>query len=248
MHDTALAFGRAFFDAYLPEGAARILDLGAQDINGSLRACAPHSASYLGVDMVPGRGVDLVLEDPHVLPFEDEAFDAVVTTSCFEHDRMFWVTFLEIIRVTRRGGHVYANVPSNGWFHRHPVDCWRFYPDAGLGLQDWARRQGYDVTLVESFTGRRERNIWNDTVMVFRRGAGEAARGRISDIFPGVMNLRRGASDTSLANACEATEDQQIILRLMQEVRQRDREIAELRGRLMAGEELPRAGPALTVG
>ena len=125
--------------SYLPTGRPVILDVGSQDINGSLRACAPSRATYIGVDMVAGNGVDLLLEDPHVLPFADQHFDAVATTSCFEHDPMFWVTFLEITRVTRCGGYIYVCVPSNGWYHQHPRDNWRFYPDAGLTLQDWGR-------------------------------------------------------------------------------------------------------------
>ena len=32
----------------------------------------------------------------------------------------------------------YLNAPSNGEFHRYPVDCWRFYPDAGGALGDLA--------------------------------------------------------------------------------------------------------------
>ncbi len=229
MHDTALEFGRAFFATYLPrEGNPSILDVGSQDINGSLRACAPSDAVYVGVDMVAGKGVDVVLEDPHVLPFADQHFDAVVTTSCFEHDPMFWVTFLEIVRVTKDGGHIYVNVPSNGWYHRHPMDNWRFYPDAGVSLQDWGRRQGYGVELLESFTGRRRRDVWNDFVMVFRRGDSSAPSAYLADLFPDAMNIRRGSAFDSIGNYRKGTEDQELIVSLTQALRSRDRLIAEM--------------------
>jgi hypothetical protein len=40
-----------------------------------------------------------------------------IGSMCFEHDPMFWVTFLETLRVLRPGGYAYLNVPSNyGWF------------------------------------------------------------------------------------------------------------------------------------
>ena len=232
MHDTALAFGRAFFDTYLhaahlPGMPARILDVGSQDINGSLRDCAPAGAVYTGVDMAAGRGVDIVLDDPHSLPFAAASFDAVVSTSCFEHDPMFWVTFLEMLRVTRRGGHVYVNASANGWYHCHPQDNWRFYPDAGLALEGWARRQGHAASLLESFTGRRRGDVWNDTVMVFR--CGEATPGpRISDRFADVMNLRLAGSGAVAAPA-KASEDQQIIATLRRELAARERELAEWR-------------------
>lgn len=228
MHDTAIEFGRAFLATYLPEGRPRVLDVGAQDINGSLRGCAPGEAVYVGVDMVAGKGVDIVLDDPHVLPFADGEFDAVVSTSCFEHDPMFWVTFLEILRVTKDGGHIYVNVPSNGWYHQHPVDNWRFYPEAGVSLRDWGRRQGYDVELLESFTGRRRHDVWNDCIMVFRRGEHPAPAAYIADLFPDAMNVRRGNTHVPVSNYCKGTEDQEIIRSLMQAVRSRDRQIAEM--------------------
>lgn len=228
MHDTAFEFGRAFFETYLPTNHSIILDVDSQDINGSLRVCAPVGSTYIGIDMAAGKNVDIVLADPHIFPLPDQHFDAVVATSCFEHDPMFWLTFLEIVRVTRRGGYIYISAPANGWYHQHPRDNWRFYPDAGLSLRDWARREGFDVELVESFTGRRKLDIWNDFVMVFGHGTSTAARGYISDRFPDVMNLRRGNVEVSVANHTRGTEDQQIIQKLTRDVRQRDRGIADL--------------------
>lgn len=139
MHPTAMDNGRRFFATYLDASApALILDIGSQDINGSLRQAAPAGARYVGLDFAAGRGVDRVLDDPYRLPFDDGVADAVVSSSCFEHVDMFWLTFNEILRVLRPGGLFYLNAPSNGAFHRYPVDCWRFYPDAGDALVRWA--------------------------------------------------------------------------------------------------------------
>jgi len=62
---------------------------------------------------------------------------------------------------------LYINVPSNGVFHRFPVDCWRFYPDSGLALQNWGRRNGFAVALTESFIGPKQKEGWKDFVAVF---------------------------------------------------------------------------------
>ncbi len=245
MHDTAIEFGRAFFATYLPAGKPTVLDVGAQDINGSLRGCAPGEAVYVGVDMVAGKGVDIVLDDPHALPFPDGQFDAVVSTSCFEHDPMFWVTFLEIVRVTKDGGHVYINVPSNGWYHQHPVDNWRFYPEAGVSLRDWARRQGHDVELLESFTGRRRRDVWNDFIMVFRRGEHPAPNVYMADLFADAMNVRRGNPSGPVSNYRKGTEDQEIIQSLTQAIRSRDVRIAEMQSMIDIYEETLETRPAV---
>ena len=81
MHVSALKHGQLFFDTYLGhEAAVTIVDIGAQNINGSLRQCAPLGCRYIGVDFVPGPGVDMVLDDPYHLPFADASVEVVVSS------------------------------------------------------------------------------------------------------------------------------------------------------------------------
>lgn len=168
MHSSAIINAKAFFDTYGPSlNGATAIDIGAQDVNGSLRQVCPESIKYIGVDFVEGRGVDIVLTDPYKLPFESESIDVVVSNSCLEHSEFFWVAFMEMLRVLKPHGLVYLNVPSNGDFHRYPVDCWRFYPDAGTALVNWARRNGVNVALLESCTTPQRAEPWNDFISVF---------------------------------------------------------------------------------
>jgi SAM-dependent methyltransferase len=221
MHDTAMMIGAQFFRTYFSnsKGPVRILDVGALDVNGSLRSVAPVNAVYVGMDLAAGKGVDLVAEDPYVYPFPDEHFDAVVSSSCFEHDPMFWVTFLEILRVTKQHGLIYINVPSNGEFHRYPWDNWRFYPDASFALRMWAKRSGRDVEILESFWARRRSDMYNDFVAIFERGSGGPRYGRekpkVADAFPDSLNVRKSSSDQDLTSYSRETEDM-IIIREMQ--------------------------------
>ena len=78
---------------------------------------------------------------------------------------MFWLSFLEIMRVLKPWGICYLNVPSNGPVHEYPVDCWRFYPDSGIALQTWARHSGYSAVLLESYIDTTDRE-WNDFTAV----------------------------------------------------------------------------------
>ena len=168
MHDTAMEFGAKFFNTYLPEAKGRtIVDIGAQDINGSLRSVAPRDNNYIGVDFAEGKGVDVIITDPYSLPFDDSSVDVCVCSSCFEHSEFFWLLFSDILRILRPTGLLYLNVPSNGTFHRYPVDCWRFYPDSGMALQNWGRRSKYNCALLESFIGLQKNDVWNDFVAVF---------------------------------------------------------------------------------
>jgi len=191
MHPTAMHNGKLFFDAYASklEGGT-VLDIGAQDVNGSLRTVCPAALTYVGVDFVAGNGVDVVLDDPYKLPFADDSVDVVVSSSCFEHSELFWVLFLEIMRVLKSPGLFYLNAPSNGEFHRYPVDCWRFYPDSGRALVTWAKRNDIDACLLESYVSRQNGDVWNDFVAVFLKGPQSAERfsDRITDSFRDFAN------------------------------------------------------------
>jgi SAM-dependent methyltransferase len=174
MHPSALKLGALFFNTYLKDSSAlTIVDIGSQDVNGSLHDLSPKNCNYIGVDFVGGKNVDIVLDDPYKLPFEKNSIDVIVCSSVFEHSQFFWVLFLEIVRVLKPEGLLYLNAPSNGYIHRYPVDCWRFYPDSGLALVSWAKLNGYRVGLLESFIGDKNLDIesnetwWNDYCAVF---------------------------------------------------------------------------------
>ncbi|MCO5111975.1 MAG: class I SAM-dependent methyltransferase [Burkholderiaceae bacterium] len=223
MHPTAMSNGKLFFETYaakLPQGVA--IDIGAQDVNGSLRSVCPPHLQFIGVDFVQGRGVDVVLDDPYRLPFEDASIDVVVSSSCFEHSELFWVLFLEIMRVLKTPGLFYLNAPSNGTFHRYPVDCWRFYPDSGKALITWAQRNGVDACVLESYVSRQHGAVWSDFVAVFLKGSGHAGQfpDRITQVFkdfyngqvlgePGFMNLEEYPEDLQKLLAHPAASENQ---------------------------------------
>lgn len=172
MHPTAYKNCEQFKDTYHDRlieinDEYKIIEIGSQDVNGSLKPIFPPGLEYVGVDFVPGKGVDVILGDPYVLPFEDSSTDLVLCSSVFEHSELFWVLYLEIMRILKPHGLFYLNVPSNGDVHRWPVDCWRFYPDSGDALVTWGNRNGLSSALLESYTSAQNKGIWNDFVGVF---------------------------------------------------------------------------------
>ena len=201
MHYTAMHHGKLFFDTYAAgRHGLQILDVGSQDVNGSLRTVAPKDSTYVGADFAQGQGVDVILTDPYALPFEDESFDLCVSSSCYEHAEFFWLAFNEALRVLRPNGLLLLIVPSNGVFHRYPVDCWRFYPDAGKALENWARRSGFRAAMLESFTGTQRHSEWNDFVAVFVRDEAQAISfpKRILDSYTHFTNGMTFGSDEIL--------------------------------------------------
>ena len=178
MHDTAFRIGGLVMDTYLPLAPVKILEIGAQDVNGSLRVHAPRNAEYIGLDFYEGEGVDIVVTGPADWHVADGHFDLVLASSVFEHDKAFWQTFLTMCTKAKPGGHIYVSAPSNGMVHRYPRDYWRFYPDAGLALAEFACGIGIEVSLVESFVAEREDDDWNDFCAIFRRGPNDAELNR----------------------------------------------------------------------
>lgn len=167
MHLSAYICAHNFFDRYISD-AKVVVEIGSMDINGSLRDLNLKGCKWIGVDNDHGPGVNVVNKDLNI-PFEDGFADVTLSSSTLEHDVFFWHTFTEMVRITKPGGYVYINAPSNGPVHRHPVDCWRFYPDAATALLQWARHAGYKLELIETDVNPPHGNdIWADFYAIYR--------------------------------------------------------------------------------
>jgi predicted SAM-dependent methyltransferase len=165
---------KCFFDTYARDirnvaggGGVKAIVHGSRDVNGTLRSVCPIDYNYIGVDFVAGKNVDVVLDNPYSLPFGDASVDVVLSSSVFEHSEMFWMVFFEIMRIFKPHGLLYLNAPSNGSFHRYPVDCWRFYPDSGHAMITWAKYNSINAGLLESYISHQLDDEWNDFVAVF---------------------------------------------------------------------------------
>jgi len=166
MHPSAKRNAEKFVNKYLcPVDNLTILEVGSRDVNGSLRDLFNNpSWSYTGLDKVEGHNVDIVNEDGCYFSIPSDRFNVVVSTSCLEHDPIFWVTFSEMVRVLSPGGLVYLCVPSGGGYHAYPRDCWRFQLDAYRALEQWVP----GVKLLESFIDPSDER-WQDNIGIFRK-------------------------------------------------------------------------------
>jgi len=218
MHDSAYRIGELVMRTYSDLANAKVLEIGSLNINGCLRDVAAPTTNYVGLDFKQGPSVDMVVAPGDDYPVENGSFDLVMASSVFEHDPRFWDTFLQMCRAARRGGHIYINAPANGTVHRYPLDCWRFYPDAGMALADYARLHGLEIDLVESFTGQRHSDVWNDFVAIFRKGptADPLNTAFVYQRYP-CSNVRTWQS-ASLINPSQSTEDMLLLNRLQQQV------------------------------
>lgn len=151
-----------------------VYDIGSLSVGGSFKPLFEDLGwQYRGVDIEAGPNVDIVLEDPYVLPLEDNSARLVTSGQAFEHIEFFWLTFKEMARVLDTNGYIFLIAPSRGHEHKYPVDCWRFYPDGYRALAKWGGLEVVEVTTQwRRRTGpwyARKKDLWGDTVGVFTK-------------------------------------------------------------------------------
>jgi SAM-dependent methyltransferase len=92
-----------------------------------------------------------------------------VSGQAFEHIEYFWLTWLEMARVLKPGGLIFLLAPSRGYEHRHPQDCWRFYPDGFNALANYAGMRLLEVSTDWEPHPDPGSAPWGDTVGVFQQ-------------------------------------------------------------------------------
>lgn len=101
----------------------------------------PEHAEFVGSDFIEGQDVDVVA-DAHTMSqvFGENAFDAVISISVFEHIARPWIAAVEVARILKPGGNALIHVPFAFPEHGYPSDYFRFtkqglrliFEDAGL--------------------------------------------------------------------------------------------------------------------
>lgn len=111
-----------------------VLDVGSMDVNGTFRPLVEKRGwAYTGLDIAPGKNVDIVSDDLYHYPIEDNSYDVVISGSTMEHVGKIWLWVPELARVLKPGGWLCIHTHWKFQLHRHPVDCWRIMPD-GMAL------------------------------------------------------------------------------------------------------------------
>ena len=129
----------------------RVLEVGSQDVNGSVRDIVPNA---IGIDMQAGRNVDIVCRSEDLLEhFEPESFDAVMSFDALEHIEDWRGTIEAMWSVLKPGGWMVMTMasPSKGR-HGYPNDYWRanwehissIFPDAD-DMGSWGPSMGWVV-------------------------------------------------------------------------------------------------------
>src|SRR2546421_3707267 len=131
-HSGCIAFAASRLSAAEVSGS-EVLEVGSRDVNGSVRSVveALGPASYLGVDIEEGPGVDVICDATNLVSrFGRERFDVVISTELLEHVREWRSVIGGMKSVLRPGGVLLITTRSRGFgVHGFPYDYWRYEPE-----------------------------------------------------------------------------------------------------------------------
>ena len=80
----------------------RVLDVGSGDINGNNRFLF-ENCEYDGNDVIQAHNVTIVSKTKD-LPFQNNSFDTIISTECFEHDPEYKESFIKIYNMLKPDG------------------------------------------------------------------------------------------------------------------------------------------------
>jgi len=155
-----LAYIASILPTYFKD--TKVLDVGAGDINGNNRHLFT-DCEYLANDVAPSHNVTHVSKTAN-LPFEDNEFNTIISSECFEHDPEYELSWKKIYSMLKPGGlFVFTCAstgrPEHGTRRTTPRDS--FGTIAGLeDMQDYYKNLTHidlnkGIPLHESFS------VWN---------------------------------------------------------------------------------------
>jgi SAM-dependent methyltransferase len=128
-NQSCLSFGHDNLTAADIRGKS-VIEVGSRNINGSLRPLVESftPASYVGVDMVHGDGVDEVCEAGGLIErFGPESFDVLISTEMLEHVHDWQRVIDNFKLLLRPAGLLLITTRSRGFpYHEAPYDFWRY--------------------------------------------------------------------------------------------------------------------------
>jgi len=113
----------------------RILEIGSREVTGPSNARKSFSkAEYVGFDFYPGNNVDVVGDAHRLSSYFDneERFDIIYSSACFEHFVMPWVVAFEMAKLLKVGGLVFVETHFSFSSHERP---WHFFQFSDMALK-----------------------------------------------------------------------------------------------------------------
>ena len=90
-----------------------VLEIGSQDINGTVRDYFQPETNYLGLDLGIAKGVDWTIPG-ELIELPDQWARVCISTECFEHAATWPQILLNMIRITQENGLLILSIAGHG--------------------------------------------------------------------------------------------------------------------------------------
>lgn len=124
---------------------AKIAEIGALNINGTIRCMMPPEGEYVGFDVAEGKNVDVVLK-PGEIPEEHRMkYDVVMSVSSFQfcpEEDIYMKEILDLMNPKSKLGFLFLTMC--------PVDCHQAHSSSNNGY-DWHDTHRWPIETVRKF-------------------------------------------------------------------------------------------------
>jgi len=158
----------------------RVLEVGSQDINGSVRDFFTN-CNYTGIDLGEGKGVDVVAHVTDYHRLNDDEYDVVISTEALEHDEKWNKSLLTMYRLLKPTGILILTIAGP---NRPEHGTRRTEPYASPHTTDYYRNLS-----VEDFASVLPADLWSRSHLGYR--------GQMEDLYFVGIKKEKEFDDTS---------------------------------------------------
>ncbi len=128
----------AYLKRWVPKADGPVLEVGSKDYGSTVSFRDFYVGNeYVGLDMAPGQGVDVVADLTRTIePLKEAHFGLAICCSVLEHVEKPWLFAANLTRLLRPGGLLYMSVPWVWRYHAYPDDYFRFSHRGVMSLFD----------------------------------------------------------------------------------------------------------------
>jgi hypothetical protein len=118
-----------FLEKLLPRVEGPVVEVGSKDYGSTVNFRDLYPGEYIGVDLEPGKGVDVVADLSGGLgSLRENHFALAICCSVLEHTPVPWTMAANLTRLLKARGMLYISVPWVWRYHAYPDDYFRFSP------------------------------------------------------------------------------------------------------------------------
>ena len=141
MHPNSMRLMKYFRDEYIRNNHFSVLDIGSREIgknSETYRSIFSPPQKYIGMDIEPGKGVDIVGYENIV-----SKYDVLISGQVMEHVCRPWEWLSNLAQYFTE--YICIIAPNTHDEHKYPLDTYRYFPDGMRDLFEYAKIKEVEI-------------------------------------------------------------------------------------------------------